>query len=195
MSTKSLTPKKPNQSLGVHGVEWNHPGVRGRQQKKTRNSGPPLKQSAAMLRLLPPAMLVLLSFGMLGCKTVQPVDLVGIWLIKDSSRQILPPELQKAIPNVVVEANGTFVVSDMPGLFYIPGRRAARLESGSGVWKLVSREAKQQLQLEFRAIANWKETDLPYGTQLDVTRRWPAVRLSYFLGDADEGGRIDFEKK
>jgi hypothetical protein len=83
----------------------------------------------------------------------------------------------------------------MPGIFYFPGRRAARLESGSGVWKLVSREGKQQVQLDFHTIADWKETDLPYGTQLDVSRGWSAVSLFYFLGDADEGRRIDFERK
>ena len=137
---------------------------------------------------------MLLFFAMLGCKTVQSNDLAGTWIMKDSSRQVLPPELQKASPKIVVDVNGTFVVSDMPGLFYFPGRRAARLESGNGVWKLVSREGKQQVQLDFRVIANWKEANFPYGTQLDVTRGWSAVTLFYFLGDADEGRRIDFEK-
>jgi hypothetical protein len=148
-----------------------------------------------MLRLLPVAMLMLLFLGMLGCKTIQSSDLTGTWLMKDSSRQVLPPELQRASAKIVVDTDGTFVVSDMPGIFYFPGRRAARLESGSGVWKLVSREGKQQVQLDFHTIADWKETDLPYGTQLDVSRGWSAVSLFYFLGDADEGRRIDFERK
>jgi hypothetical protein len=115
--------------------------------------------------------------------------------MEESSRQVLPPDLRKGSPRIVVDANGTFFVSDMPGLFYTPGSRLARLESGSGVWKLVSREGKQQVQLDFRAIADWKETDLPYGTQLDVSRGWSAVSLSFFLGDADERRRVDFEKE
>jgi hypothetical protein len=78
----------------------------------------------------------------------------------------------------------------MPGLFYFPGRHAARLESGSGTWKLVSHEGKQQVQLNFQVITEWKEA-LPYGTQLDVS----SGSLSYFLGDADEGRRVAFEKK
>jgi hypothetical protein len=140
-------------------------------------------------------MLLFLCFGILGCKTVQPGDLTGTWQMKDSSRQVLPPELQKASPKIVLDANETFIVSDIPGLFYFPGSRPALLESGIGVWKLVSREGKQQVQLDFHAIADWKETDLPYGTQLEVTKGWSAVSLFYFLGDADERGRIDFEKK
>jgi hypothetical protein len=75
----------------------------------------------------------------------------------------------------------------MPGLFYFPGSRAARLENGTGVWKLVSIEGKQLVQLDFQVIADWKE-GLPYGTQLGISRG----RLFYFLGDADEGRRIAF---
>jgi len=112
----------------------------------------------------------------------------------DASRQVLPNELQKASAKIVLDPNGTFVTSDIPGLFFFPGRRDVRLESGSGVWKLVSHEGAQQVQFEFHAITGWKQTELPYGTQLDVSREWSALRLSYFLGDADEGRRIDFKK-
>ncbi len=146
-----------------------------------------------MWRLLPIAMLSLM--GMLGCKSVQPSELTGSWVMTDASRQVLPTELQEAPAKIVVGANGTFVASDMPGLFCFPGFRAARLESGSGVWKLVSREGKQQVQLDFHAIADWKGTDLPYGMQLEVSRGWSAVSLFYFLGDADEGRRIDFDRE
>jgi hypothetical protein len=78
----------------------------------------------------------------------------------------------------------------MPGLFYFPGRHAAQLESGSGAWKLVSHDGKQQVQLDFQVIAGWKDV-LPYGTQLEVSRG----SLFYFLGDADEGRRVAFDKK
>jgi hypothetical protein len=141
-----------------------------------------------MSRLLSMAILVSL-LGMLGCKGVQPSDLAGTWVMKDDARRVLPAELRKASGKIVLDANGTFVASDMPGLFYFPGRHAAQLESGTGVWKLVSREGKQQLQLDFKTIAGWKDS-LPYGTQLDVSRG----SLFYFFGDADEGRRISFEK-
>jgi len=83
----------------------------------------------------------------------------------------------------------------MPGLFYVPGRRGIRLESGSGGWKLVAREGRQQVQLDFRAITDWSKTELPYGTQLDVSNGVSVAKLFYFVGDADEGQRIEFEKK
>ena len=141
-----------------------------------------------MLRFLPVGFLVFL--GILGCKNVQPSDLTGTWAIQDASRKSLPAELQNASAKIVLDANGTFVASDMPGLFYFPGLHAAQLESGSGVWKLVSRDGEQQVQLNFQAITGWKDT-LPYGTQLDVS----SGSLFYFLGDADEGQRVAFEKK
>jgi hypothetical protein len=133
---------------------------------------------------------LLFLFGMLGCRSVQPSDLSGTWVMKDTSRRVLPTGLQKASAKIVLDANGTFVASDVPGLFYFSGRHAAQLDSGNGVWKLISREGKQQLQLDFQAIAGWKDA-LPYGIQLDVSRG----SLFYFMGDADEGRRVSFEKK
>jgi hypothetical protein len=136
-------------------------------------------------------MAILVSLlGMLGCKDVQPSDLAGTWVMKDDAQRVLPAELRTASGKIVLDANGTFVASDMPALFYFPGRHPAQLESGTGVWKLVSREGKQQVQLDFQTIAGWKDA-LPYGTQLDVSRG----SLFYFFGDADEGRRISFEKK
>lgn len=128
--------------------------------------------------------------GVLGCRSVQLSDLVGTWMMKDTSTRSLPADLQNASANIVLEANGTFVASDMPGLFYFPGRHPAQLESGSGVWKLVSHDGKQQVQLNFKTISDWKDV-LPYGTQLDVSKG----SLFYFLGDPDEGRRVAFQKK
>jgi hypothetical protein len=141
-----------------------------------------------MLKFLP--VCLLMFFGVLGCRGVRPSDLAGTWVMKDASRKSLPPELQNASAKVVLGANGTFVASDMPGLFYFPGRRAALLESGSGAWMLVAHDGKQLVQLDFQAITGWKDA-LPYGTQLDVS----SGSLFYFLGDADEGRRVAFERK
>jgi hypothetical protein len=131
-----------------------------------------------------------LVLGILGCKNVQPSDLTGTWTIEDASRRALPAEFQGAPAQFVLNANGTFAASDIPGLFYFPGRHAARLESGSGTWKLASQEGEQRVQLNFQAIAGWKDA-LPYGTQLDVSRK----SLFYFFGDADEGRRIAYDRK
>jgi hypothetical protein len=132
---------------------------------------------------------------MLGCKSAQPTELPGTWLMTDESRQVLPTGLQQASAKIVLDAKGTFVAANVPGLFFSPERRDARLESGSGTWRLVSRDGKQQVQLDFHEIVDWRRNELPYGTQLDVSRGWSALSLYYFLGDADEGRRIEFAKQ
>jgi hypothetical protein len=132
----------------------------------------------------------MLLFGMLGCTSVGPSDLIGTWVIKDASRQVLPTELQKPSAKIVFDRNGTFVASGLPGLFYFPGRHAAQLDTGSGAWRIVSRDGKQLVQLDFQAIEGWKDA-LPFGTQLNVSRG----SLFYFFGDPDEGRRVAFERK
>jgi hypothetical protein len=151
-----------------------------------------------MLRFLPIA--IFLLFGMLGCKSVQPNELAGTWVMKDTSRQVLPTELQKASAKLVLDGNGTFSASELPEELppappYDMKQRRVRLDTGTGVWKLVSREGKQQMQLNFHTMAGSKEGDVPYGTQMNVATGWSAVSLYYFLGDADEGRRVSFEKK
>ena len=146
-----------------------------------------------MLRFLPIAML--LFFGVLGCNGVKPSDVTGTWVVTEGSRQRLPTAQQKASAKIVLDANGSFVASDLPeDLLYGP-EVADRLVTGSGVWKLVSREGGQQVQLEFHAIAVGQRGGVPHGALLDVSRGWSALRLFYFKGDADEGRRIEFERK
>jgi hypothetical protein len=137
---------------------------------------------------------LLLLLGAMACKKIQMTEMTGTWIMNDSSRQVLPTELQKSVPKIILSPDGTFSTVDLPGFFYFPGQRALRLESGSGNWKLMSSEGKQQIQLTFRTIADWNEKDLPYGGQLDLSRGWSRIELFYFMGDADEGKEIDFTK-
>jgi len=144
-----------------------------------------------MLRLLPIA--VPLCFG-LSCQSVQSTDLIGTWTMKESSRQILPAELRANSATIVMEANGTFVASDLPGIFDFPPVNF-RLYRGNGVWKLVSRKGKQQVQLDFHVIPSGSvTTKLPFTTEMDVSKGW-SVSLYYILGDPDEGRRVEFERK
>lgn len=108
----------------------------------------------------------------------------------EASRGRLPVELQKAKPRIVLDASGSFVAFDMPALFYVKESDIAKLESGSGVWKLVSRDGQQELQLEFQTRANEQSAG-------SVGRRFHVSRGSvfYFIGDPDEGRRVSFEKK
>jgi hypothetical protein len=94
--------------------------------------------------------------------------------------------------------NGAFVASELPeDLLYGPPEATDRLVTGSGVWKLVSREGRQQVQLQFNTITAGQRGSVPYGTILNVSTGLGAtVDLYYFQGgDADQGRRVEFEKK
>ena len=111
--------------------------------------------------------------------------------MKEVSRQVLPGDLQKTSPNLVLGANGTFVAADLPGLFsrdYAP-----QLDGGAGTWKLVSREGKRQVQLNFYSTVGSK-VSAPYGVQLEVSEGWSEANLYYFLGDADERRRVSLRR-
>jgi hypothetical protein len=135
-----------------------------------------------------PAIVILALIAMVGCKGLQPNDLAGTWLIHNASRSNLPPALQEAPAKIVLNANGTFVAYEVPGLFEFEGH-PMRLESGRGAWRLVSGDGGLRVRLNFQAIEDWKD-GVPYGTQLVVSRN----SLSYYLGDPDEGREISFER-
>lgn len=132
--------------------------------------------------------------GIIACKGVRFNDLNGTWVLKDTSRQILPVELQTDRARMILKPDGTFVVSGMPGLFYAP-QGAMQLDSGSGFWKLVSRDGKQQVQLDFYIKSGTPVKGGPFSTQLNVSRKLSKIKLFYFVGDPDDALRIDFEKK
>ena|SRR5436305_810392 len=142
------------------------------------------------------AMTFLLFFGMLGCKNVQPSDLTGKWVATDQSRKGWPPEFQKASAKIVVNADGSFVASELPEELHVNGKTQRRLDSGAGVWKLASREGAQQLQLEFHDLPS-VDSDRrgSYGLPLTVSRGWSALTVYYSLDDPDEVRRVMFEKK
>lgn len=152
-----------------------------------------------MSRLLPMTSFLFL-LGMLGCKSVQPSDVIGTWVMNAQSRKELPQEFQKALGKIVVKADGTFDASELPEpLHPIPPydmKVRMRLDSGSGVWKLASWEGAQHLQLEFHDFPSADEkSKSSYGFPLTVSRGWSAISLYYSLADPDEARRAEFEKK
>ncbi len=78
----------------------------------------------------------------------------------------------------------------MPGLFYVPELHAARLENGTGTWKLMPEDGEERLELNFQTIADWNDGP-PYEVSIFIGRG----SLFYFLDDPDEGRRVSFEKK
>ncbi len=151
-----------------------------------------------MRRLL--AMIFLLFFGMLGCKSTQPSDLAGTWVATDQSRKGWPPEFQKAEAKIIVNPDGTFVASELPEeLHPVPPyemKPRMRLDSGRGTWKLTSWEGAQHLQLEFPDLPPMDgNSHSSYGLPLIVSRGWSILSMYYSLGDPDEVRRVTFEKK
>ena len=127
-----------------------------------------------MSRLLPVTIFLFL-LGMLGCKRVQPSDVIGTWVMNDQSRKELPQEFQKALGKIVVKADGTFDASELPEpLHPVPPydmKVRMRLDSGSGVWKLASWEGAQHLQLEFHDLPSADEKSKgSYGFPLTVSK-------------------------
>lgn len=93
--------------------------------------------------------------------------------MKESSREVLPTDLQRELnkfsPNVTLNSDGSFSVSNMPAPFYSPGLRPARLETGSGTWKLAD---DGEMRLRFSFIENWNQNDLPFGSALVTSQGW-----------------------
>jgi hypothetical protein len=147
------------------------------------------------LRLFQASAIVLMS-TLLGCSRVQPEQIAGTWILKDSSRSVLPANLRRGTPRIVLDKDGTFVASDVPALFEFPGHRDARLESGKGEWRIASTHGNPEVRLDFKEIDQWNPNELPYGTQLRIAQGvLSKVTLFYFLGDPDEGRIVSFERR
>ena len=135
--------------------------------------------------------------GVIGCHgtNVTADELAGTWVMTDASQQNLPAALQKASARIVLDTNGIFTASDMALDGLLPGDfRRVQLATGSGVWKLVSREGRSEIQLDFYLLMDNRE-QTPFGTQLYISKFWTPARLFYFLGDPDQGQRVEFEKR
>ena len=136
------------------------------------------------------SVLALVLSGVLGCSSGKPDDVIGTWVITEASRRRLPADAQKANAQLVLQADGSFVATDLPGLFSREERDAGILDSGRGVWRFVWLGGEQQLLLEFRQRTNTTDTT-PFGRGLLVSRG----SLYYFIGGPDVGLRVSLQKQ
>jgi hypothetical protein len=143
-----------------------------------------------MPKLLP---LVVIALVGTGCRSANSGELLGAWTITSSSRRVLPSGLQKAQAKIVLQANGSFIAVELPGFLSVPPERES-LDSGTGSWKLVFREGRQQVQLDFSSRGGAKAAETPFGAQLNVSSGWGKPYLFYFFRDPDEGRRVEFER-
>jgi hypothetical protein len=148
------------------------------------------------MKLLSAAMLFCLA--LLGCTVISSSDLAGVWIVKDESRhRFLSAVQQKGTAKITLDANGTFAAFEVPeDLLYGPPAPADGIVTGNGTWRLLLRDDRKQVQLNFEEITVGQRGEVPYGTQLNVSKGWSSVRLFYFQGgDADQGRKIEFDKK
>jgi len=143
-----------------------------------------------MDRLFAKFAILFLIAGAIGCKSVRRDAVIGTWTLDPSSRDVLPADLKNANGKFVFHRDGSFVCSDVPGLFYVPEQIPARRESGRGRWRQIREEGNPAVQLDFQVINNWKG-ELPYGAQLFFSHN----HLEYFLGDPDDGRAVVFDKR
>jgi hypothetical protein len=140
-----------------------------------------------------------LCLALVGCSAATPAEIAGTWVVTNESRQrLLPPSQRNANATITLNENGSFVAEELPeDLLYGPPDVADRLVTGNGVWKIVSREGRQLVDLDFRLITAGQRGKVPFGTSLHVsTGLGSSTSLYYFqAGDADLGRMVTFEKK
>ena len=85
---------------------------------------------------------------------------------------------------LVLSADGHLTATDLPGDFHGSLDVVERF-SGKGSWSIITKDGRQQLQLNF---------DGAYGTQFDIAKDGGAWKLRYFLGDPDEYRRLEYAK-
>jgi hypothetical protein len=134
-----------------------------------------------------------LALGIQGCRNVTASDVIGSWVLDDSSRTWLPSDLRDVQAQLILHANGTFAASGLPGLLDLDDAAHPRRYTGTGSWKLVHREGRQQVWLTFKSIDGWNK-GLPYGDVLSISDGWAGPSFDYFLGDPDQGRRIRLRK-
>jgi hypothetical protein len=140
-----------------------------------------------------------LIVGISGCNKpkIMESDLTGIWVLRNTSKESLPTELKESSPRIVLNADGSFIATDLPEeLPRVPPsdmQLHARLDSGTGVWKLGFWQSQQQLQLVFHAFtAGPDKVQVPFGMLLKIESK---TSIFYYLSDPDLGVVIRFERQ
>jgi hypothetical protein len=125
-----------------------------------------------------------LALGLVGCNEAKGADLVGTWGLTASSRGYVPQHMAGLSPRLVLSADGRFTATDLPGAFHGTVGVVDR-NSGSGSWKFITKEGRQQIQVSF---------DGDYGTQFEIAKDGGVWKLFYFLGDPDDHRRLEYTK-
>jgi hypothetical protein len=134
-------------------------------------------------------MLLLSMVAMLGCGPVAEEDLIGTWRVTDSSREYLPEEVRAATATVVLAANGTFTVLELPtSVPGDPGSQRAELLTGHGEWSVLPLSGSNDLldlAFEYFESSEGYESVSQSGCSLTIRRGFRSLDLAYAFGDPD----------
>jgi hypothetical protein len=134
-------------------------------------------------------MLLLSMVAMLGCGPVAEEDLIGTWRVTDSSRELLPEEVRGAAAALVLAADGTFTVRELPtSIPGDPSYRRAELLTGHGEWSVIPLSGSNDLldlAFEYFESSEGYESVSESGRSLTIRRGFRSLHLVYTFGDPD----------
>jgi RHS repeat-associated protein len=137
-------------------------------------------------------------FALVGCgsKQISESDLVGAWVPTEESRTFLSPRSLDTGVELVLSPSGDFRSKGIPGelLYSLPGMAHSGPVSGNGTWKIGKVDGEAALLLTFTTIAGPNDFKVPNGTQLLISGNDSRALLYFFMGDPDQGKRVDFHR-
>ncbi len=119
--------------------------------------------------------------------------------MQEPLKDVVPENLRKAHGKLVLNSDGTFTASDVPGLCVfetlLPFAKdhPLQLDNGRGTWKIGNYFGEQSLYLTFNYIDDWDAKELPFVRSIEISM-WPSSDLHFELGDPDSNKRIVFLK-
>jgi hypothetical protein len=133
----------------------------------------------------------LLSFIFFQGCAMNSDQIVGSWILNNTSRSKLAENQKNAKSTIWFNAMGRFSAHEIPdNLLYLGG---SGLLSGEGTWRIAQK--RKQIQLDFDEITVGAKDTVPYGTQLFISRSLLGLELYFFQGDPDLGRRIVFKRE
>lgn len=131
----------------------------------------------------------------LGCSRAAPTNSVvaGEWVLDEASRYRLPIDIRSIEPHLLLQVDGRFVATSLPGgMVFLGTHPRLTVVSGEGFWEIGTFGGDHRLLLKFRAITGIGAVEST--TALDIASRDAAMRLWWWVGDPDAGARIDFKR-
>jgi len=137
---------------------------------------------------------ILLLLGSVGCsgKVVTVDDLAGTWVMTKESKEMLPVA-RRGSGKLSLRSDGEFVAQELPA--ELVDVESTPTVSGTGTWQIRKVDGSAALLLTFNAFTSpGGQQTVPFRTLVFIDNDWGKPAPYFFLGDPDQGGRINFER-